>query len=383
MQDKLKKNAIAFSMLNKNISQNTIIDKTDSEPKKCCSEHEHHHDHEHEHHEHGHEHDHEYGHCEHKHEHNHEHHGHVHDLFHHNHNHFETDNLDDSIRKVLYISIAINLIYVAVEAFCGFKFNSLGLLSDAGHNLSDVFSLALSLIAAILAGVRTKANFTYGLRKSTILISLINAVILIVAVLGIIYESIQRFSHPEPIQGAMVSYVAAIGILINGLTVYLLNKNRSDDLNVAGAFWHMMADTLVSIGVLVSGIIIYFTNLYIIDTVISLIVAVIIITSSWDFLCDSLKIAVDGVPSSINLDEVTKKCLEVEGVKSIHHMHIWAVSTRLNALTAHIVVDNKVDGHLVKSKLRKVLSQLGIEHATLELEDANEECTANETCCHS
>ena len=375
-------------MSNNDISSNAITDKITSDSEKCCAEHEHHHeDEEHEHnHEHGtceHNHEHKHGHCEHEHEHDHEHHDHMHGLFHHNHNHFETDNLDDSIRKVLYISIAINLIYVAVEAFCGFKFNSLGLLSDAGHNLSDVFSLGLSLIAALLAGVHTKANFTYGLRKSTILISLINAVILIVAVLGIIYESIQRFSHPEPIQGVMVSYVAAIGILINGLTVYLLNKNRSDDLNVAGAFWHMMADTLVSIGVLVSGIIIYFTNLYIIDTIISLIVAVIIIVSSWDFLCDSLKIAVDGVPSSINLDEVTQKCLKVEGVKSIHHIHIWAVSTRLNALTAHIVVDHKVDGHLVKSKLRKVLAQLGIEHATLELEGANEECTANEACCHS
>ncbi len=360
-----------------NNSSKTINDNISPEPKKYCSEHDHHHeDHKHESENCQHDHEHEHGHCEHE-------HGHIHDLFHHNHNHFETDNLDGHIRKVLYISIAINLIYVAVEAFCGFKFNSLGLLSDAGHNLSDVFSLALALMAAILAGVHTKANFTYGLRKSTILISLVNAIILIVAVLGIIYESVRRFSHPEPIQGVMVSYVAAVGILVNGLTVYLLNRNRRDDLNVAGAFWHMMADTLVSVGVLVSGIIIYFTNLYIIDTIISLIVAIIIIVSSWDFLCDSLKIAVDGVPSSINLDEVTQKCLEVKGVKSIHHMHIWAVSTRLNALTAHIVVDNKVDGHSIKSKLRKVLAQLGIEHATLELEDADEECTANDACCHS
>ncbi len=358
-------------MSSNNISSNTINDKVASDSKQCCSKDEHCHEHE------GHDHNHEEHDC-----HDHEGHDHTHGLFHHNHNHFETDNLDDNIRKVLYLSIAINLIYVAVEAFCGFKFNSLGLLSDAGHNLSDVFSLALALIAAILAGVRTKANFTYGLRKSTILISLINAVILIVAVLGIIYESVRRFNHPEVIQGAMVSYVAAIGIFINGLTVYLLNKNRGDDLNVAGAFWHMMADTLVSIGVLVSGIIIYFTDFYVIDTIISLVVAVIIVVSSWDFLCDSLRIAVDGVPSSIDLDEVTKKCLEVKGVKSIHHMHIWAVSTRLNALTAHIVVDNEVDGYIIKSELRKVLAKLGIEHATLELENIDEECTA-EVCCHS
>ncbi|MGM9998052.1 MAG: cation diffusion facilitator family transporter [Candidatus Bruticola sp.] len=306
---------------------------------------------------------------------------HCHHGHHHHHHHFDADNLDGSIRRVLYVSIFINLVYVALEAFCGLKFNSLGLLSDAGHNLSDVFSLALALIAAVLAAVRPKANLTYGLRKSTILISLVNAVILVLAVLGIIYESIQRFRHPEPIPGMMVCYVAGAGILVNGLTVWMLSRNRHDDLNVAGAFWHMAADTLVSAGVLVSGLIISFTNCYIIDTIVSLIVAAVIIAASWDFLCDSLRLALDGVPGHININEVSEKCLQVNGVKSLHHMHIWALSTRLNAMTAHIVVEEKADGCQVKKELRQVLGRLGIDHATLELENFNEECTAAKNCC--
>ncbi|MGM9991778.1 MAG: cation diffusion facilitator family transporter [Candidatus Bruticola sp.] len=315
--------------------------------------------------------------CDHNEIHEHHHHG------HHHHHHFETDNLDATIRRVLYFSIFINLFYVVLEAFCGLKFNSLGLLSDAGHNLSDVFSLALALLAAFLVAVRPKQNLTYGLRKSTILISLVNAVILILAVLGIVYESVRRFSHPEPIPGCMVSYVAGAGIIVNGLTVWLLNRNRRDDLNVAGAFWHMAADTLVSVGVLISGIIISFTNWYIVDTIVSLIVAAVIVVASWDFLCDSVRLALDGVPSHINIKEVSEKCLQVEGVRSVHHLHIWALSTRLNAMTAHIVVEEHCDGSRVKKELRQVLGRLGIDHATLELENGGEECSAAENCCGS
>ena len=314
-------------------------------------------------------------HREHEHTHHHEHHGLLH------HHHHEPINVDGRIRRVLYFSIAINLFYVVVEALYGWKFNSLGLISDAGHNLSDVFSMLLALLASFLALVQSRQNFTYGFKKSTILISLVNAIILVGAVVGIVYESLQRLHCPEVVDGTVVSFTAGVGIFVNGLTVYLLNKNRGDDLNVAGAFWHMLADTLVSLGVVVSGIIIAFTNLYVIDTIISLVVAVIIVISSWEFLGESLRLALDGVPNGIDPQEVERECLAVEGVEGIHHLHIWALSTRHNALTAHVVLAQGYRGHRVKQDLRELLGRMKIHHVTLELEESGEQCSSSEGCC--
>ena len=184
--------------------------------------------------------------------------------------------------------IALNLLFVGIEAVIGWTQNSLSLLSDAGHNLSDVFSLLLVLIAFYLAKVRSGHHYTYGLKKSTVLISLLNAVLLLVAVGGIVIESIHKFSEPADVNGIAVSWTAGIGILINGLTAVLLMRGQKDDLNVRGAFLHMVADTLVSVGVVISGLIIMWTGWNIVDPVVSLLIAGVILVTTWDLLTASL-----------------------------------------------------------------------------------------------
>ena len=209
-----------------------------------------------------------------------------------------------SLNRAFIIGITLNIVYVLAEAIAGFGFHSLGLLSDAGHNLSDVVSLVLALIAFKLSDSLATRKFTYGYKKSTILISLLNALILGVAVVLIVVESVRKIIHPEPIQGEVISIVAAIGVVINGITAWLFMKDQKRDLNVKGAYLHMLADTLVSIGVVVSGILIYFTGWYIVDPIIGLVVAVVIIFASWELLRDSIRLSLDGVPMHVNYDQV-------------------------------------------------------------------------------
>lgn len=310
------------------------------------------------------------------HHHHHEHHKHGHHR--HHHHDIELAESDKRIRNVLYIGIFVNIFYVVVEVVCGWKFNSLGLISDAGHNLSDVLSLVLSLIATYLVTKKANHKYTYGFKKSTILIALLNAAILFVAVLWIVYESLERFSHPQPVDGLWVFITAGIGIVVNGLTAFLLHKDKEDDLNVAGAFWHMFADTLVSVGVVISGIVIYYTDYYLIDSIVSLIIAAVILFSSWEFLADSLRLALDGVPSNIDLEELEDSLKSVEGVADIHHLHVWALSTRENSLTAHIVVAKGAERSHVKAKVRECLERFNIKHSTLETEEIEEECGCEE-----
>lgn len=182
------------------------------------------------------------------------------------------------------LSIVLNLLFVFVEAGVGLVSNSLGLLSDAGHNLGDVFTLLLALFAFELAKIRPARNYTYGYKKGTVLISLLNAIILLIAVGAIIVESIHKFSNPVPVNGVAVSWTAGVGIVVNGLTAWLLMRQRKNDLNTEGAFLHMAADTLVSIGVVISGIVIAITGWNIIDPIISLVIVVIILISTWHLL---------------------------------------------------------------------------------------------------
>ena len=293
----------------------------------------------------------------------------------HSHQHSHAINAE-SLNKAFIIGIVLNLAFVVIEFAAGFWFDSLALLSDAGHNLSDVVSLVLALLAFRLAKVKANERYTYGYKKSTILVSLLNAVILLVAVGAIVIESIHKLSNPAVVPGGAIAWVAGVGVLINAFTAFLFMKDKEKDLNVKGAYLHMAADALVSVGVLVAGIVISRTGWYIIDPIIGLIVAVVILISTWNLLHDSLRLTLDGVPTSIDSQKVVEAIRALPGVDDVHHIHIWAISTTENALTAHIVLKQPEGMQEVKHLLRHRLEDFGIGHATLEFEVPGEHCEA-------
>ena len=293
----------------------------------------------------------------------------------HSHQHSHAINAE-SLNKAFIIGIVLNLAFVVIEFAAGFWFDSLALLSDAGHNLSDVVSLVLALLAFRLAKVKANERYTYGYKKSTILVSLLNAVILLVAVGAIVIESIHKLSNPAVVPGGAIAWVAGVGVLINAFTAFLFMKDKEKDLNVKGAYLHMAADALVSVGVLVAGIVISRTGWYIIDPIIGLIVAVVILISTWNLLHDSLRLTLDGVPTSIDSQKVIEAIRALPGVDDVHHIHIWAISTTENALTAHIVLKQPEGMQEVKHLIRHRLEDFGIGHATLEFEVPGEHCEA-------
>ena len=272
----------------------------------------------------------------------------------HSHQHSHAINAE-SLNKAFIIGIVLNLAFVVIEFAAGFWFDSLALLSDAGHNLSDVVSLVLALLAFRLAKVKANERYTYGYKKSTILVSLLNAVILLVAVGAIVIESIHKLSNPAVVPGGAIAWVAGVGVLINAFTAFLFMKDKEKDLNVKGAYLHMAADALVSVGVLV---------------------AVVILISTWNLLHDSLRLTLDGVPTSIDSQKVVKAIRALPGVDDVHHIHIWAISTTENALTAHIVLKQPEGMQEVKHLIRHRLEDFGIGHATLEFEVPGEHCEA-------
>ena len=269
----------------------------------------------------------------------------------HSHQHSHAINAE-SLNKAFIIGIVLNLAFVVIEFAAGFWFDSLALLSDAGHNLSDVVSLVLALLAFRLAKVKANERYTYGYKKSTILVSLLNAVILLVAVGAIVIESIHKLNNPAVVPGGAIAWVAGVGVLINAFTAFLFMKDKEKDLNVKGAYLHMAADALVSVGVLVAGIVISRTGWYIIDPIIGLIVAVVILISTWNLLHDSLRLTLDGVPTSIDSQKVVEAIRALPGVDDVHHIHIWAISTTENALTAHIVLKQPESMQEVKHLIR-------------------------------
>lgn len=300
------------------------------------------------------------------------------ELHHHHHHHHE---MTAAAGPALVVGIVMNLLFVFVEVAVGLAYNSLGLLSDAGHNLSDVFGLILAFLAYKLAQVAPNRRYTYGYRKSTILVSLVNAIILLVAVGAIALESVRKLQSPEPIDGAAISWTAGAGIVVNGLTAWMLMKGRKNDLNMKGAFLHMVADTLVSVGVLLSGIVISFTGFTIIDPIISLAIAVVILFSTWSLLADSLRLSMDGVPRNVDMDAVAKALADNTGVMGVHHLHVWAMSTTENALTAHIVVCDVAKMEELKHRIKERLAHEGIAHATLEFE-TGDACHEKDCECH-
>ncbi|MCX6214358.1 cation diffusion facilitator family transporter [Spirosoma sp.] len=288
-----------------------------------------------------------------------------------------------SVNRALIIGAVLNTLYVVVEFGMGFYYNSLGLIADAGHNLSDIAGLLLSLLAFRLARIRQTPSFTYGYRKSTVLASLTNAVILLITIGAILWESIQRFQHPEPVAGGPVAWVAGFGILVNAASALLFFRDKDHDLNIKGAYLHLAADALVSLGVVVAGIVISYTGWVWLDPFIGLVVAAVILGSTWRLLNDSLRLSMDGVPTDINLNDVLADLRAVTGVRDVHHVHIWAMSTTENALTAHLVIqpglsDLQIDA--LKHDARHRLEHRKINHATLETETKTKDEHQTEVC---
>jgi cobalt-zinc-cadmium efflux system protein len=302
--------------------------------------------------------------------------GHSHDHSHgFGHHHDHTPKIDN-LNTAFIVGIILNSAFVVIEVITGLISHSLSLLTDAGHNLSDVAGLALALLAFKLTKVSSNNKYTYGYKRSTIMVSFFNAVILCASVGIIGYEAVIRFAHPEVISGSTMAFVAFAGIIVNGITAYLFVKDKDKDLNVRGAYMHMAMDAIVSLGVVISGVVIYFTHWYIVDSIVSLIIAVVILRGTWSLLKDSLRLEMDGVPKEMNLEKIKTELMKAKGVVDVHHMHVWALSTTENALTAHLVVDPE---HMavfdnIKHDLRHRLEHLDISHSTFEPEFADEKC---------
>ncbi len=279
-----------------------------------------------------------------------------------------------SFGRAFAIGIALNLGFVAIEGSYGFLSNSLALLSDAGHNLSDVLGLCLAWFATWLAKRRPTSQFTYGLRSSSILAAVINAVVLIVAVAGIIWQAVVRLGSPAPINSAIVMTVATVGIVVNGVTAALFASGRKSDLNIRGAFLHMLGDALISAGVVVAGFLMLKTGVTWIDPVVSIVIGLIIIWGTWGLLKDSIFMALAGVPSGIETTSVESFLLEQEEVSFVHDLHIWALSTSQTALTAHLVcaTERAPSDRFIFDLSRKLNAKFKIGHVTIQIERGDE-----------
>lgn len=284
----------------------------------------------------------------------------------------------EQVNRAFVIGIILNFAFVIIEVVVGLDIHSLSLLSDAGHNLADVASLAMALFAIRLLRVRATEKYTYGLKKTTILVALLNAAILLVSIGAIGYEAVHRLMSPEPVlRGKVISLVAAIGIGINALTAMLFFRNKESDLNVRGAFLHLLSDAIVSAGLVVGGFIIFYTRQNWIDPALSLLIAIVILYSTWQLLRDSLRLSLDGVPAGIEIKKIKAAIARMKDVKDFHHIHVWAISTTENALTAHLVVDraSTMDGiEKLKHKIKHELLHQNIQHATLEVEMDDAPC---------
>lgn len=286
----------------------------------------------------------------------------------HNHGHERYD-----YGRAFAVGTVLNLGFVLLEAGFGFWANSLALLADAGHNLSDVLGLLLAWGATYLAGRRPTARRTYGLRRSTILAALLNAVLLLVAVGGIAWEAIRRFGHPEPVSGITVVGVAAAGVAVNTATALLFMAGRRHDLNVRGAFLHMAADAGVSAGVVLAGLVIRYTGWAWVDPAASLLVVAVIAAATWGLFRESLDLALDAVPAGIDPAAVESYLAGLPGVAAVHDLHVWGMSTTEAALTVHLIKpDGRLDDGLLARMAEELHAKFGIAHVTIQLEQGAE-----------
>ena len=275
----------------------------------------------------------------------------------------------DGINLRMGIAVALNLVFVIVEGGFGFVSNSVALIADAGHNLSDVLGLVCAWGALLLGRRPPGAKFTYGLGRSSVLAALANAVLLLLACGAIAWEAVSRLGSPPPVAGWTVMAVAAIGIALNGISAWMLHAGSHGDLNRRSAYLHMLSDAAVSAGVVLSGVLIIWTGWSLIDPIVSLAIVAVILVSTWRLLRDSLTLSLDGVPASVNSSAVMSYLADQRGVTDVHDLHIWALSTTSIALTAHLVVpDRGAEDALLTSLTPDLKRRFRIQHATLQIE---------------
>lgn len=291
------------------------------------------------------------------------------------HNH---DHSGGNYGKAFVIGILLNTIFIIAEIIYGLQANSLALLADAGHNVSDVMGLFMAFGATLLAKRKPSLRYTYGLQSSSIIAALANAVLLLIAIGGIGWEAIQRFSNPQEISGGTVMLVAALGVVINGVTAMMFMSGRKGDLNVRGAFLHMASDAVISLGVVISGLIILKTGWLWLDPAVSITISAVIIIGTWGLLKDSVNLALHAVPNHIETSAVKDFLTKLQGVKEVHDLHIWAMSTTEAALSAHLLMP---EGHPGDSFISNITHELqehfNISHSTIQIEigDSKAECS--------
>jgi cobalt-zinc-cadmium efflux system protein len=279
--------------------------------------------------------------------------------------------------RAFAIGIGLNLAYVVGEAAIGILAGSLALLADAGHNLGDVLALALSWGAALLSRRGPSQRFTYGLRSSSILAALANAIILLVVTGGIAWEALWRLAHPVAVPGGLIAWVAAAGIVVNGATALLFLPGRARDLNIRSAFLHMAADALISAGVVITGVAIALTGLLWLDPAVGLVISATIVYATWGLIKDAISLALNAVPEAVDAAAVRGHLAAFPGVAAIHDLHIWGMSTTETALTCHLVMPGGHPGDAALSRLaRELETGFGIHHATIQIElaDSDEVC---------
>jgi len=296
----------------------------------------------------------------------------------HNHN-----NQSNNFNRAFAVGVMLNVIFVAIEAGYGVAAGSLALIADAGHNVSDVLSLLLAWGAALLAGKAATEKRTYGFRKVTIMASLASAILLLVALGGITWEAIGRFSNPQPVHGMTVIAVAAIGVVINTITALLFVSGQKDDLNIRSAFLHMAADAGVSFGVVVGGIIIMFTGWFFMDPLLSLLIVAVILVGTWSLLRDSMNLAIDAVPEGIDVAGIKKYLTELENVCQIHDLHVWPLSTTEVALSVHLImVNDSLNDDFLSNLQQQLHDRFSIEHSTIQIERQDDDsCVLNKNAC--
>ncbi len=287
----------------------------------------------------------------------------------HTHEHMHQHGEATTHRKAFAIGIGLNVAFVVIEVIYGFVANSSALLADAGHNTSDVLSLAFAWTATWLATLKPRGKYTYGLRKTTILVSILNALLLFGAVVVIAWDAIGKLENPKPVGGKQVMIVAGIGVVINTVTALLFMKGKKKDLNIKGAFLHMAADAGVSLGVVVAGLLISVTGKQWIDPVTSFLIIAVILWGTWQLFTDSIDLALDAVPEHIDLEKVRDFLLSKNGVSDIHDLHIWAMSTTQVALTAHLIMPEGQDDEFIGELQQELDHRFGINHTTFQVEN--------------
>lgn len=282
-----------------------------------------------------------------------------------------------SFGRVFLIGTLLNIGFVIVEAGYGISINSVALMADAGHNLSDDLGLLIAWGAATLSKRRPSSHYSYGLRRTSILAALFNAVFLLVAIGAIAFEAIQRLLHPQPVAGAIIMGVAAVGIIINGITAWLFASGRKGDINIRGAFLHMAADAAVSAGVVVAGFLVIKTGWLWLDPAVSLAIVAVILIGTWGLLRSSVAMSLDRVPETIAPAEVTSALTALPGVAKVHDLHIWSMSTTEVALTCHLVMPDGCPGDSFLHETSEMLHhRFEIGHSTIQVERDDQEACA-------